>query len=345
MLFNIEHDFGDRIVGYLVPDGFGSLCRVRLCLRGEIVSIFETNEDRPALVSGGRHENGRCGFSIDDRDIPNLSMQDSLEIYDDETGCLIYRRQQPYMIDKKIIRFETQLMPLWRLDDCLIPYFQYVGKGIDRYGRETVTQMMMLEHVRSLFVSGRLNFKNFSYYIDNGFECFALIQPPHDECAERLLVLRNIAKLGSQFLGMRDAQRFEPAIRFAESLPLEDPKTLHWTLADMPADVASLLANPLLRQLTTNNPDDMPGTGAIASALDVLSGFSVLGLRDQISQFNLAIGEWLEIESDPFPTLPPFQTLSPLGEFLRQTKAVDVILEYDLELYAHIVEARKSIDG
>lgn len=345
MLFNIEHDTGDRITGYLVPDNFSSISRVRLMNHGEVVSIFETPEERPSLVAGARHETGRCGFTIDDRDIPNLAMQLNVELYDDDTGCLIYRRLKPAMVPKKVIRFETQLLPQWRLDDLLFQNFQYVGKGVDRYGRETVTQMLLLENTPSLYISGRMNYKNFAYYIDNGFECFCMVQPPHDECAERLLVLRNAAKIGSSFLGERDAKRYEPAIRFAESLPLDDPKTLRWTLQDIPEEVAALLANPLTRLLTTSNPDDMPSPSAIASALDVLSGFSVLGIRGRGRDFNDAIGEWLGIDPAPLPVLPPLRAVSPLGDFLRETKVLDVILEKDMELYHHVEEAIKPLEG
>lgn len=345
MLFNIEHDTGDRITGYLVPDNFSSICRVRLMNHGEIVSIFETPEERHALVAGARHETGRCGFTVDDRDIPNLAMQFDVELYDDETGCLIYRRMKPVMVPRKIIRFETQLLPQWRLDDLLFQHFQYVGKGVDRYGRETVTQMMLLENTPSLYISGRINYKNYSYYIDNRFECFCLLQSPHDECAERLLVLRNVQKIGTAFLGERDAKRYEPAIRFAESLPLADPKALRWALQEMPEDVAALLANPLTRLLTTANPDDMPGTSAIASALDVLSGFGVVGMRNRCKEFNEAVGEWLGVDPTPFPVLPPLRAVSPLGDFLRESGVLDVILEKDIELFQHIEEVFKPFEG
>lgn len=345
MLFNVEHDTGDRITGYLVPDNFTSIARVRLMNHGGLVSIFETPEERPSLVAGARHQTGRCGFTIDDRDIPNLAMQLDIEIFDDETGCLIYRRLKPTMIQRRVIRFETQLFPQWRLDEVLFQHFQYVGKGVDRYGRETVTQMLLLENTPSLYISGRMNYKNFSYYIDNGFECLCMLQSPHDECAERLLVLRNAAKIGSAFLGERDAKRYEPAIRFAESLPLDDPKTLRWTLQDMPEDVASLLANPLTRLLTTSNPDDMPGPSSIASALDVLSGFAVLGIRGRGHEFNEMIGEWLGLDPSPLPVLPPLRTVSSLGEFLRETKVMDIILEKDMELHCHVQEAIRPLEG
>lgn len=339
MLFYIERDTGHEIVGYLVPDNYTYSSRVRIMLDGETVSVFETHEERISLVTGGRHETGRCGFTIDGRDIPNLAMQSEIALYDDETGCMIYRRQKPGMITRRVVRFETQLMPYWRLDDALMPFFQYVGKGVDRYGRETVTQMMLLDTMPSSYISGRLNYKNYAYYLNNGFDCCCMVQDPHDECAERLLVLRNAAKLGPSFLGEREAKRLEPAMRFAEALPLDNPRDLRSVLSKMPEEVAGLLANPLVRMLTTANPDDMPGPSAIAGALDVLASFALVGFRDTAQEFTQAIGEWLELDARVFPVLPPFRSVSLLGEFLRETRAVDVILEKDMEFYQYALSA------
>lgn len=343
MLFNVENDFGDRIIGYAVPDGYTSSCRIRVNVGGEAVSLFETNEERAALVHGGRHETGLCGFTIDERDIPNLAMLSNIEIFDDESGCLIYRRAQPHMIDRKIVRFETQLLPLWRLDSELFPHFQYVNKGVDRYGRETVTQILLLENVSSMLISGRINFKGYAYYLDGGFECFTMVQSPHDELAERLLVLRNGSQLGARFLGERDAHRLEPAIRFAESLPLDDPNQLERALIDIPDEVAKLLANPLTRQFSTANPDEMPAGGAVAATLDVLSRFTVVGLRDHMDDFIDAVAEWLGIEGDHLPRLPPFAQVSPLGGFLRNSGILDSILEFDMAVYTEVLEARKAV--
>lgn len=345
MLFNVEHDLGDRIIGYLVPDAFTAIGSVRVCRSGELLLVFQPNEAREALVRAGRHETGICGFTIDEALIPGLAQMDDIELYDDETGCPIWRRLRPGMIHKKIARFETHLFPLWRFDESLRERFQYFGYGVERFGRESVTQMFLVQNLESFYISGRVNYKNYSFYIENGFECFTTMQEPRDELAERLLILRNMRQYGSQHLGERDAQRLVPAMQFAESLPIENEKELRWCLLDMPPEVSSLLANPVVRQFTTANPDDMPGGSAIATALDVFSTFTMVGLRDHADEFTDGVAEWLGVDRTLLPTFSRFPAVKPLGDFLRRTKAVDVILEKDMELYDLILNARWGVEN
>src|SRR5262245_30395448 len=153
MLFNIELDLGKRIVGYLVPDGFSRSPSVRVADGKRDLVILPCLEERAALVAAGRHESGCCGFTIDETIIPDLSQQDALEIYDQETNILIYRRRLPSQVtQKRIFRLETHLFPLWRLDDRLERQFQYFHKGIERYGRETTTQVFLLNNSTSLYL-------------------------------------------------------------------------------------------------------------------------------------------------------------------------------------------------
>lgn len=345
MLFNVERDLGDKIVGYLVPDTFSTAARVQICSNGEVILVFEPMEVRDALVHAGRHGTGLCGFTIDETLVPGLAQMDDIELYDDESGCMIYRRPKLGQIPKRVIRLETRLFPFWKFDSYFEPYFQYFAKGVDRYGRETVNQMLLLNEVHSSYFSGRINYKTYAHYIENGFECCAMLQEPRVEMAERLLILRNVRKFGVHYLGDRDASRLSPAMNFAENLPLDDQKALRWALLDMPPEVSTLLANPLTRQLTTNNPDDMPNNAAISSALDILSTFAIVGLNERIDDFRYSMAAWLGLDPEPIPVIPPFKAVLPLAECLVATRSLDVILEKDIELYQHIIRARESVES
>lgn len=345
MLFNVEHDFGDRIYGYLVPDRFSGIARIRLCSSGRTLLVHELRDRRQALVDSGRHETGQCVFDVDESILPGLAALDDLEIYDDETECLIYRRRLPGMIDKRVVRIETSLLPHWAFDQALRPSFQYFSNGVDRYGNETVLQMLQLLNSDSFFVSARIHFRPFAYLLEQGFSCFTLIQEPRDEFAERLLVLRRARQVGVKLIGARDAQRLAPAIEYAEKLPLDNPKELRWALVEMPPDVAQLMSNPLVRQLTTANLGDMPNAAAVASALDLLSTFSIVGLRDHAEEFALGVEEWLGLEPRRLPVVPRFAAVSPLGAFLRETGAANIILEKDLEIHYYLKNARKTLES
>jgi hypothetical protein len=338
MLFNIEVDSGAQVTGYIVPDGYSGIPTIRVCCQGRELHRFPANEFRHALVQAGRHETGQCGFTIDSSAVPGLADLADLEIYDGETDLLVYRRPRADRIPKKLLRVETHLFPLWGLDLFIAPKFQYFAKGIENLGRESVTQLFLLNQADSVYLSGRLLYKNYAYFIEAGFQTLVMLQNPYEELAERLLVLSKTKKVGAGHLGIREAVSLEPVMAFAESLPTQDEKALRRALRQMPAEVAALLSNPLVRQLTAATPDEMPGGGAVAAALDILANSVLVGMRHAPAKFLNGFAEFLQIDPAILPTLPKFAPVTALAQQLKDSGEVDAILEKDHELY-HYVEA------
>jgi hypothetical protein len=338
MLFNIGEDSGERVAGYIVPDGYSAVPTIRVCNKGEELYVFSANEISEPLVNVGRHETGQCVFSIDTSVLPDLRDLADLELFDAETDLLIYRRLRPHNIKKKLLRLETHFFPLWTLDNAIAPQFQYFAKGIENLGRETVTQLFLLHQVESVYVSGKILYKNYAHYIESGFQTLMMVQNPYEELAERLLVLSKIRQVGTVHLGIRESVALEPAMDFAEALPTQDEKALRRALRQMPENVSSLLANPLVRQLTAASPDEMPGGGAVAASLDILANSALVGLRHEPGKFLQGFAELVEIEADLLPQTPHFATVAPLAQLLKNSGEVDRILEKDIELY-HYVEA------
>ncbi len=348
MLFNLESDSGSRITGYLVPDAFSAVPTLRVVVGDRDVLTFEANEVREALVGAGRHETGKCGFSIDTEMLPELKKLGDLELYDAETGILVYRRPKPQFVKKKILRLETHLFPLWHLDETLKPHFQYFAKGIENFGNETATQLFLLNQVGSVFLSGRILYKNYAYYIENGFSTLFLMQDPYAELAERLLVLSKIWRFGGEHFGLRDAMGMAAALTYAEELlsdddVTQDAKSLRRMLRRMSTEVASVLSNPVVRELTVSTPGEMPGRNSVAAALDLLSSAAVVGLRSESDLFLSAVSEFLGLPGTQLPPLPQFGKVPPFASLLKETGQVDGMLEKDLELYDHVLNARRKL--
>jgi hypothetical protein len=344
VLFNIEHDAGDRVVGYCVPDGFSAIPRLRVCASGRVLLCMEANEPRLALVTAGRHETGLCGFTIDESKVPRLAALPDLEVYDDETDILIYRRAHEGFIRRKVVRVETQLFPLWRLDDAIRGRFQHSVRGVEMLGRETVTQLLLLNQIESSYLAGRFLYRNYEMYLASGFDVVSLIQNPYDELAERLLVLREIGRseVASGILGPRDAMVYAPVIAFARNLPLDNPRDLKRALRSMPGEVAARLANPLVRQLSASTPDEMPNGAAVAVSLLALSSFKLVGLRHAPDQAVACLAEMLALDDRRLPIPAPFGTVSPLAALMREIGSLEVLLENDLEVYHHVAEASQK---
>jgi hypothetical protein len=339
MLFNIEVDEGTRIVGYLVPDTFSGSPSLRITDGKQDLLILPCREERAALIAAGRHDTGRCGFTIDETMIFNLAQQLELEIYDQETNILIYRRRPPSRVtQKRILRLETHLFPLWRLDDRIENHFQYFYKGIERHGRETTTQLFLLNNSNSLYLSGRLIFKTYDNYINDTFNCIALLQDPYTELAERLLTLKYMGDLGKELLGERDLMAFGPAIAFAKAIENDD-KVLHRAFSTMPRAAIANLANPLTRELAARTADEIPTKGAVATALSTLSAFAVLGIRERQDLFLAQFADLVGIPAETLPHIADFVGTSEMSGRLKEVPEAGLLIEQDLEVYHHAEKA------
>ena len=341
MLFNIERDEGRCIVGYMVPDTFSRSCSLRVTDGDKELLILQCREERAALVAAGRHETGRCGFAIDDTMIADLAELQTIEIYDQETGLLIYRRRPPdQLIQKRIFRLETHLVPLWRLDDRLERHFQFFHKGIERHGLETTTQMFLLNYSSSLYLAGRIPFKAFENYIDETFTCTTLFRDPYTELAERLLTLGIVRKVADkvQLLGARDMMSYGPALDFSEQIKV-DSKVLHRAFAAMPKAAIAILSNPLTRLLAARRADEVPGKGAVATALGTLSRFASVGLREGEDLFLAQLAAMLGIDAASLPATADFSKTLELSALLREVPEVQLLIEKDLDVYHHTKSA------
>lgn len=338
MLFNVDNDSGDRITGYLVPDSIVASGRVRVSAGERPIAHVEATETIASLIAAGRHETGRCGFAIDETVVPDLRHLDQLEIRDAETGILIYRRAPSHwFIAGKLIRLETHLVPLRRIDRAVARQFSYVYCKADRLSAESMAQIFHLLPPTSLYLSARFLYKTFEANIEKQFKLICMIHEPFEELAERLLLFRRAARRG--YPDVRDTLFFKPAIDFAAGLALDGDQQLRRSFSRIPLEAAMALNNPLVRQLTVFNPQDLPRTGALGAALDVLASCAVVGLRTEAEQFSLTLSALLAAPRNIVPVAPRCVAAMALAERLRRIPAAYDLLELDIELYARAARA------
>jgi hypothetical protein len=332
MLFNIEADRGNQIVGYVVPDEFTKSPVLRISSNGVTIGELVCREERPALVVAGRHATGLCGFKLDASIVPDLAQNDNLELTDVDTGIVIYRRRKGAQVaQKSVFRLETHLFPLWRFDEEIEHKFQFFLKGVERHGRETAMQVFHL-NASSLYLSGRLAYSAYQSFLNDRFKCIVLMHDPYVELAERLLTLKHVAKFGDELLGPRDMISYSAAIGFAQRLG-HDERTLRRAFDMMPKEVITVLANPLTRQLAADSLDEPPPRNGVAKALAALSSFAVVGLREQPSVFLEEVEALLEAPPATLPPLPRFTAVEALASTLRRLPEVELLLEDDLDIY------------
>jgi hypothetical protein len=341
VLFSIEQDQGAMLSGYFVSDSFEDCARIAVRSGRRVVYECLAEHLREALVVAGRHRTGLCGFVIEEASVPGLSAMADLEIRDVASGTLIYRRARSSFVPRRVVRLESHLFPLWRLDNILNNKFQYSANQIEALGRETTTQMFQLAFIGSVYLSGRLVYRSLQPYIDGHFDVIFSMHHPYEELAERLIVLRQVKRAGGGILGLRENMSLEATMAFAQSLPVDDERKLARALRDIPPPVARVLANPVVRQLTTSTPEELPGLRAVSAALNALSSFAVVGLRRAPKTFGRAIAELMQLDEE----LPPVHGLpgvTALARMLKRTREVDWLIEQDLVLYNHVADAYRG---
>jgi hypothetical protein len=344
MFFNIEYDYGNILKGYIVPDGVTGSINLVAKANGQDVFEFTANEVNESLVASGRHSTGACGFTLSSEEVIGLETFFEFEIRKRDDNMLIYRRPSYSFIQKKVLRLETQMIPLWRFDNYFETKFQYYMNNIENYGRETTTQFFLLNGTESEYLSGRILYRNYAYYLESNFECITLIQDPYEELAERLFVFHQLKNTNFAHLASRENANFRPAINFVENINFTDEKSVINAFKLMPDDVASILSDPLVRQLTTTSPSESIARNGTANALNALSSFSIVGLREQSEKYLAACAELIGVDCNELPSVPFFSQVTKLADILKTSKQAGYLIEKDRELYFSIKKAFKQAD-
>lgn len=337
MLFVVDRDTGSRLVGYLVPDSVTDAGIYAIRVDGEEVYRAETTIVHHDLVAAGRHDNGRIGFVVTEAEVPGLSTFPELEVYDAVTGLIFYRRRHPdAVLQKRLLRLETHLLPLTGLDRALEPHFQLWFPHIDRTGAETIHQSLVIKAVSS-YVSGRVAFPTVEAFAESTrHELVTILHDPYEELAERLLFLRLVGQRPSGILGERDAFLFAETMAFAQDVDLETEKGIRRSFRTLDLTVGMRLANPIVRQLATPDVGEPLTSTSVSKALSALAGFHVVGIRRRVDLFVEALADLLSLPSDEITVAPPIPAATDLAERLRVVPEVEDLLQFDLALY-HIV--------
>lgn len=339
MLFDIEEDSGNRIVGYVVPDSFTASPRIRV-LDGDVCLLeLEAKTARPGLVSAGRHSTGECGFTVTDRDVPGLATARNLEIQEAQSGFSIYRRYlEQVHVPLKLLRLETCHVRTTGLDRQLSRHFQIAHAMVDRLGRETITQAFMITSCASHFVSARFQYREFEFSIDDSFKRFCVLRDPFMELAQTILALNTEARGTESGFGLREQLSLEDCMAFFADVDIDSEAALRSALLSMPPNVEGELANQLTRLLAVRTSDESPRSTHLAAALESLSVFDFVGLYEEPATYVEAlqelVGRPVEAEAEH-----PCDDAQRIAEMLRRLPAVHELLDMDVQVYNAVRDA------
>ena len=173
------------------------------------------------------------------------------------------------------------------------------------------------------------------------YKSITILHEPYVELAERLLTLRHVRNFGEEFLGARDLMTYAPAIDFARALE-PSHASLRRAFASISKPTIAVLTDPVTRQLTAASMEEPAPKGGVARALQSLSRFAVVGVREREDLFRETLEATLGMPAGMLPRLTIPEAVYEMADVLRQTPEAELLLEKDLELYEavrHAVEA------
>ncbi|GAK71874.1 hypothetical protein RRU01S_22_00070 [Agrobacterium rubi TR3 = NBRC 13261] len=336
----MEYDHGDLIEGYVIPDGFSDEATVVVTTDDGTRILLPCDQLRPAVVQSGRHATGLVGFRLDTSLIANLHQQQRLSIYDLKSGLLVYRRvPEESTVNLKILRLELKMLPMIKLDAFCGNRFQYAISSVERFGHETTLQVLHLSSVPSIYISGRVLFRNYEDFLDKGFQAITDVPDPYYEMASRLFIIKRLAKDPVTFVSDRDKLILAPAAEHFSNVNLEDGSEIKRALKKSPDKVRSVLASPITRQLVCTYPEQRVTRRDVAAAVGTLARFTVVGHGNQDGHFQDVLGELVGVSSMDVPINSTYKIIDEIAERLREIPIAEQLLEEDLILDHYLREA------
>lgn len=333
MLFDVEEDSGSRVVGYLVPDSFTASSRIQILNDGVALLDLDANTIRPSVIAAGRHNNGMCGFVLSEDNVPGIAELYNLEIRDAASQFPIYHRfREGIHVPVKLLRLETCHIRSSYLDQQLSKHFQLAHIMADRFGRETVTQTLMMKGTTSCYVSARFPYREFEFSIDDSFRRLCILKDPYTELAQTILALSEKNSDREPSLGLREQLSLGDCLEFFSYFNFRNKTELQNAFARLPPAIETELANQLARLLAARTSDETPRSTYVASALESLSTVDVVGIYERPITYLKSLEELLgaTISAEP---LEATESILNLAQELRSISSIQTLLDMDMQVY------------
>lgn len=283
MLFDIEVDRPGKISGWIVPD-HPSAQPVVVASNGRDARLrILAGEVRPDLVQRRLHGTGLCGFRLEADAWPALRDEADIQLYEERSNILIYRRMKEPGLPIRLFQLETQSLPFYPLVGELCPHVRMIYSGCETIGEESLTGILGIGFTDSILVSGSVAYRRYESCLrERAFRRVVLLCDPVREPAARILRLKACASEPSESWRTLGQGRLVQA--FAE-VDVYDQRSLTRCLRGLSDEDFLSLANPLTRLLGAAQPWEILGADQAGAALDSLSQFDVVGFDDDLSGF------------------------------------------------------------
>ncbi len=340
MRFHIDHDSGEIIAGWFVPDNPNATARIEVRLPGSDPVEFSAQIHRPDIVDLGMHNTGVVGFYVNETEVPGLTSAVGVELRDATSHTLFYKRLDPALhVQKRLMLFDASVVPQRKLLEQMKNRFAMPFSAVEGFPYETMASIVNIHYSPSLLLAGRPMFMRHANHLkEREFLVAALLRDPFEELAERLLFLNLVSKSSNAASLIPFATGLTPLIDLARDFPFADERAMDRILRDMETNQSDSVRDPLTRMLACQL-DEKPSRNHVTQALENLAGMDVVGTRGRFDEFRGMIAAILG--SDAFGGARPetSQVVLDLTRRLAGLRIVRDLLENDLALFSYAEEA------
>ncbi|MDR7035290.1 hypothetical protein J2X36_000025 [Methylobacterium sp. BE186] len=334
MRFFIDHDRGDSIRGWVVPDHPTAISRVVVSVEGQRVAEVSATLFDENFRKFGWHATGQCTFMITEAEVPGLAGFPRLEIYDTETNVLVHRRvPEDTTVAHRLLLINTSIIPETVIQSLLFRHFRQSYFGLEKLSDDMLQSVCGNPALVSCCVSGGLLVQRYEpYFPSERWLTAVLVHDPYVEMAARLTWLGERAALAADPAQNWRLGRLVDAASFVGEQDMSTSRGLKRLFQTMPETVYKLLYNPFTRQFGTSLPDIELRPSHSIAAIETLAHIGLVGHRDHYEAFMASLLDRLGIEESAPQAHPVPAAVLDLADRLRKLSSLEEMIVFDVAI-------------
>jgi hypothetical protein len=334
MKFYVDADTGDSIRGWVVCDNPSATPSFIVQVPGRAEFRFDANVARPDIRDVGMSATDRVGFSLNVELMADLPELTDVTIVEAGRDLPIYRRLvSAEKIEKRLYLFDAAIIPQQHMYEAIEKRFALAYRSCERYGLETIISIVTNPTSESMFAAGKLGHRYDYFLTQKNFVRVALLREPHEELAERLLLLSLAVRTKKESVIQQYFPQAEHLLELVRNVSLENTRQLRTAFGDLTDRQRDALLSPVTRTLACDMGEP-PRDMHIATALDNLATLDLVGTREQFGIFKILLSEILGVDVLGDCQISTFGQVKDVAESLKKISAVADLIHEDIALYS-----------
>ena len=343
MQFSIDISSQSQVAGWVVLENPGDTPTFLIEIPDRPVIELPANILRMDLKELGYHATGQAGFQIDQNIIEDIETIPQFVIREKTTKIEVYRRYPTSdYINKKLFLYIFSVLHKMNILKRITKEFASCYNNIEKFPFETTCAILGSTTFESLACIGHPSFKRYAAALEqNDFFRAVLLNDPLHDLAEKLLLLRLIARSKNRAILEGHLTGYLPLMSFAEELDFNDRRALRSAFRNLAPEQRDAISNPMVK-IFACDVDEVPQRRHVGLALEYLASMDIVGTTSNINIFHSMFNQLLKTDVMPTIKAQPELELEGTKELafkLSRISTVTKLIEHDLALYSYVEDA------